>query len=201
MRKLTPILAILVCTWLGLGRLTHREHRESPTAGTQIEKTATAPIAAERTIQQPVVALPATAPVLTHSQSIMRQHVFRLKLDRGNCTLENVEEVTGDFGRERFQRWQPGMFCCRLIAKDGRIVGERTMPAPDQICVVLDPNETSGTPIAARLTSDGPAVFQVRFPDISGAVRLEVHRISSETRPASAESVGPLIAQIMIPGK
>ena len=112
-----------------------------------------------------------------------------------------MEEVTGSFGRERAVRWQAGMLCCRLLALDGRIVGERTMPAPDQVCVVLDPNDASGAPAAARLTSDGPAVFQVRFPDISEAVRLEVYRIASEVRPAAAAPVGQLLASIPIPAK
>jgi hypothetical protein len=131
----------------------------------------------------------------------MRQHVFRLQIDRGHCTLEKVEQVSGAFGRERIQQWQPGMLCCRLIAGDGRIVGERTLPAPDQACVVLDPNDPSGTPIAARLTSEGPAVFQVRFPEISGAVRLDVYRIATEARPAADTApVGQLLASIPIPG-
>ncbi len=132
----------------------------------------------------------------------MRQTVFRLQLDHNRCTLENVEEVTGSFGRERGMPWRTGMLCCRLLAGDGRIVGERTLPAPDYVCVVLDPNDASGTPAAARLTSDGPAVFQVRFPEISGAERLEVYRISTEARPADATApVGPLLASIAIPVK
>ena len=94
------------------------------------------------------------------------------------------------------------MLCCRLLAGDGRIVGEQTMPAPDYVCVVLDPNDASGAPVAARLTADGPAVFQVRFPEISGAERLEVYRISTETRPDDAAApVGPLLGSITIPVK
>ena len=200
MRKLAPIFAILLCIWLGLGRLIHREHRES-SAATQKVETALAPIAPEPTRRPPIVAPPAKVEVTAATEPTMLQHVFLLQLDRGHCTLEKVGEVRGAFGRERLQQWQPGMLCCRLIADDGRIVGEKTMPAPDQVCVVLDPNDSSGTPTAARLTSEGPAVFQVRFPEISGAVRLEVHRIATDTRPAADAPIGPLIASIALPGK
>ena len=132
----------------------------------------------------------------------MRQTVFRLQLDRNVCTLEKVEEVTGSFGRERAMQWHAGMLCCRLLAGDGRIVGERTLSAPDYVCVVLDPNDASGVPAAARLTSDGPAVFQVRFPEASGAERLEVWRIATEARPADASApVGQLLGSIAIPVK
>lgn len=113
-----------------------------------------------------------------------------------------MEEVSGAFGRERVPQWQTGMLCCRLIAQDGRIVGERTLPAPDYVCVVLDPNDASKFPTAARLTADGPATFQVRFPQVADAVRLEVHRIATETRPEDAGTpVGRLIASIAIPSK
>lgn len=148
---------------------------------------------------------PVPAPIIAASvfpETKTRQHVFRLQLDRGKCTLEKVEEVSGAFGRERVPRWQAGMLCCRLIAEDGRIVGERTLPAPDYVCVVLDSTDISKAPTAARLTSDGPATFQVRFSEITDAVRLEVHRIATEARPASAAApVGPLVASIAIPPK
>ena len=113
-----------------------------------------------------------------------------------------MEEVSGAFGRERVPQWQAGMLCCRLIAEDGRIVGERTLPAPDYVCVVLDPNDASGIPTAARLTAHGPAMFQVRFSEITDAVRIEVHRIATEARPADAATpVGPMLASIAIPTK
>ena len=136
------------------------------------------------------------------TEPTMRQHVFRLHLDQGRCTLEKMDEVVGAFGRERVMQWQAGMLCCRLLAGDGRIVGERTMPAPDHVCVVLDPNDASGVPVAARLTSGGPSVFQVRFPEIAGAVRLAVYRIGTEARPTDlAAPIGQLLASIPIPTK
>ena len=149
--------------------------------------------------QTPAAAVPSPAAAMP-SEPTSLQHVFRLQLDRGHCTLEKMEEVRGAFGRERVQPWQSGMLCCRLVAEDGRIIAERTMQAPDYVCVVLDPNAESKTPVAARLTSGGPVTFQVRFPEIAGAVRLDVNRISTETRPANlTEPIGPLVASIAIP--
>ena len=143
-----------------------------------------------------------TAPAQSLAEFKTVQYVFRLQLDHGNCTLEKMEEVSGAFGRERMARWQTGMLCCRLVSEDGRVVGERTLQAPDYVCVVLDPSDESKAPAAARLTSDGPATFQIRFPQITDAVRLEVHRIATEARPANAAiPVGPLIASIAIPPK
>ena len=145
-------------------------------------------------------AIPPPSPVSPGVKS--SQHVFLLQLDHGRCTLENVAEVTGDFGRERVPTWEPGMLCCRLVADDGRIVGESTLPAPDYVCVVLDPNGETKAPVATRLTSEGPATFQVRFPQLTDATRLEVSRIAAATRPADAATpVGPLIASIQIPRK
>ncbi len=113
-----------------------------------------------------------------------------------------MEEVRGVFRRERTPLWQAGMLYCRLVASDGRVVGERTIPAPDHVCFVLDPNVSTEAPVVARLTPDAPVLFQVRFDGIAEAVRLDVHRISTDTRPAdSATPIGPLLGSIAIPGK
>lgn len=200
LRKIPLVIAILLCVWLGLSGLVKR-HDQATQKIAPVPR-AVVPVGAGADIAAPVIA-PLPAPPLAVAppfpEPLTRQTVFRLKLDHDRCTLEKVEEVSGSFGRERAVKWQAGMLCCRLVAGDGRIVGERTIPAPDQVCVVLDPN-VSGAPSAARLTSDGPAVFQIRFPNISGAERLEVYRIATEIRPAdSAASIGPLVASIPIP--
>ena len=202
MRKVPLLIAILFGVCLGFSSLARRQFPATPNVAITPGANAPREIGTDtaRPIAGPLPA-PPTATASPAPEPTMRQHVFRLQLDQGRCTLEKVEEVTGSFGRERAVRWQAGMLCCRLLALDGRVVGERTMPAPDQVCVVLDPNDASGAPAAARLTSDGPAVFQVRFPDISEAVRLEVYRIASEARPAAATPVGQLLASIPIPAK
>lgn len=139
-------------------------------------------------------------PAFVETKSI--QHFFRLQLHNGKCTLEKVEPVSGYFDTDQVQQWQTGMLCCRLISADGQLIGERTLPAPDYVCVVLDPNTESNVPAAARFTSNGPVVFQVRFPQIAGAVRLDIHRIATEERPIElSKSIGPLVASIPIPAK
>jgi hypothetical protein len=120
----------------------------------------------------------------------MRQRVFRMSLVDGSYKLDAMIEVTGDFPRERMQQWQPGMWACRLHDAAGRMLAERTMHAPDHQCVVLDPNDSSGVPTAARFTADGPVVFQVRFPEMPGATRLDVIRITTDERPASDDEPG-----------
>ena len=45
-------------------------------------------------------------------------------------------------------------------------------------------------------------MFQVRFPQITDAVRLEVHRIATGSRPADAAApIGSLVASLAIPSK
>ena len=113
-----------------------------------------------------------------------------------------MEEVSGAFRRDRTPRWQPGMLCCRLIAGDGRVVGERTIQAPDHACFVLDPNVNAEAPVVARLTPQSPVMFQVRFAETADAVRIDVHRITTETKPVDpATPIGPLLASIALPGK
>ena len=204
LRKIPLIIAVFLFGWAG--RFVLVDHHGGTTAKVADIPRAIVPADTHTPSAEADKPAPAPAPPPTMAaafpESTMRQTVFRLQLDHNRCTLENVEEVAGAFGRERGMPWRAGMLCCRLLAGDGRIVSERTMPAPDQVCVVLDPNDASGTPTAAHLTSDGPAVFQVRFPESSGAERLEVYRISTETRPADAAApVGQLLASIAIPVK
>ena len=203
LRKFPPILAILLLGWaIYFARVGRRDHA-IPKIGTASFPSAQEEISARHaTAAQPVPGVSPSPVALPFPEKIMRQTVFRLRLEDNRCSLENIAEVTGSFGRQRAMPWQAGVLCCRLLAGDGRIVGEQTIPAPDYVCVVLDPNDASGAPAAARLTSDGPAVFQVRFPEISGAERLEIYRIASETRPRDAAApIGQMLGSISIPVK
>ncbi|MCW1913153.1 hypothetical protein OJ996_06195 [Luteolibacter sp. GHJ8] len=142
---------------------------------------------------EPVVAIEET-------EAPTRQKVFRLVLDGDRCALEAMEEVSGHFGRERQQEWMPGMLCCRLISDAGEVLDERTIPAPDRMCVVLDPNVPNAASTVVRMTPEGPSVFQVRFPETGAAARLEVSRISTIQRPADqSTAIGSLLASIPIP--
>jgi hypothetical protein len=201
LRKYLPIVVVLICVAIGIHVLANRRvpvARESvPPVGIRVSENG------GLTPQELPAAVPVVAsPDPTAPEPSSRQHVFRLQLDRGVCSLEKMEEVTGDFRRERVLLWETGMLLCRLIAADGRIVGERTLHAPDRVCFVLDPNVDAAAPVASRLTPDGPTIFQVRFPQIADAVRIEIHRIASAERPRdTATAVGPLLASIPIPGK
>lgn len=198
MRTTLVIIALLVGLWLVFQKVpVLRETLPDHTTAAEIAPRSVPPAPIPAKVADIPAIRPAGSP---RSEPAMRQHVFRFQLEGNRCTLEALEEVSGSFGRERAARWEPGMLCCRLRAEDGRILGERTLPAPDQMCVVLDPNDPSGTPTATRLTSDGPVVFQVRFADIAGAVRVEVARVESSIRQADpAAPVGPLLASIQIP--
>ena len=206
LRKFPSIVAFLLLGWAIYFALVGRHDRAIPKLGSvssvPAQNIATSPRAdADQSALRTTLA-PAPPPASHFPEKTMRQTVFRLQLDGSRCSLENIAEVTGSFGRQRAMPWQAGMLCCRLLAGDGRIVGEQTIPAPDYVCVVLDPNDASGAPAAARLTSDGPAVFQVRFPEISGAERLEVYRIATEARPGDAAApIGQLLGSITIPVK
>ena len=212
LRKPAPIVIVVLLVAAGIFILSQRRHRlgttsESARDGnpfTQVSSPVVEP--APAAVQPPgaIVVLPKESAAVKAAvpEAVVRQYVFRLQLDQSRCTLETMEEVSGAFGRERIQQWQPGMLCCRLVAADGHVVSERTMPAPDYVCVVLDPNNGGNDPVASRLTANGPAVFQVRFPQIDDAARLEVHRIATDARPADAGAkIGTLIASIPIPTK
>lgn len=124
---------------------------------------------------------------------------YRLVLDSGACTLEAVEEIRGDFRRPRAVAWAAGMLSCRLLDATGRVLAEETMPAPDHLCVVLDPLTPGpdGRPAPAALTPSGPVTFQTRLPKFSTAASLEIIRLSGEPAPsAGARPPGQLLASI-----
>lgn len=92
------------------------------------------------------------------------------------------------------------MWACRLLDKEANILSERTLNAPDQSCVVLDPNvSSSAEAVPLRMTDDGPVVFQVRFPLVTGAVKMDVIRITTESRPPTANGYGgELVSSILL---
>ena len=129
------------------------------------------------------------------------QNAYRLALEKDHCTLEAVEAVTGNFRPVRLRAWQPGMLCCRLLDRDNAVVAEQTLPAPDFSCVVLDSHvpDEKGAPKAVHLTPSGPAIFQIRFPQIASAVAMKIYRLSGqEQAPMNAEPAGQLLATITL---
>lgn len=121
-------------------------------------------------------------------------------LEGQKLRLEADEEITGEFHRPRGQpAWEAGMLCCRLLDAGQRLLAEETLRAPDELCVVLDPNTPGpdGKPQPAKLSPEGPVTFQVRLPKVAGATELKIYRLAGP-RPElqDAEPAGQLLATI-----
>jgi hypothetical protein len=126
---------------------------------------------------------------------------YRLVLNGATCRLDGIDELRGDFKRPRAMRWEAGMICCRLLDAAGRLLAVETLPAPDQICVVLDPHtpDTTGSPTPAMFAPGGETVFQTRLPKVPGAVTLEVLRLSGgESIAPQDRPPGQLLASITL---
>lgn len=199
LRKLPLIVALVVMAVILL--LLSRKDVGGIRSVAEEREAATPPVSLPESVEGtggPVVE--AAVPVMEETEPPTRQKVFRLVLDGEGCELEAMEEVSGHFGRERQQEWMPGMLCCRLVSDHGEVLDERTIPAPDRVCVVLDPNVPNAANTAVRMTPEGPSIFQVRFPETTAATRLEVSRITASERPTDeSAAIGSLLASIPIP--
>lgn len=132
-----------------------------------------------------------------------QQRAFRFVLNQGQVALEAVEDVRGDFRRRRDAPVrQAGMFCYRLLDAGQRVLAEEIAPAPDYVCVVLDPNtpDATGRPLPVRLTPPEPIVFQVRMPKVESATQIKIYRLTGSPPAAlPAEPPGRLLATIALP--
>ena len=129
---------------------------------------------------------------------------YRLAVRGGTVSLDAVESITGDFHRRRGpQPWMPGMWCIRVLDADMRVLAEETAAAPDEACVVLDPQNLGpdGTPKATQFAGAGEeAMLQVRMPPQAGAKWLKVYRLSGMERADwNTEPMGQLLAAIELP--
>jgi hypothetical protein len=134
--------------------------------------------------------------------SLQEARAYQLVLTGATCRLQDIQELRGDFKRLRAVRHAPGMISCRLLDAGGRLLAEETMPAPDEPCLVLDPNVPGpkGEPTLAKLAPGGETVFQTRLPKVAGAVTLEVLRLSGGNGAApDARPPGELLASIRLP--
>jgi|GEM_PF-1253206 len=148
-------------------------------------------------VNTPPVAVKPLARPLQPGNSV--RVAYRLVMEKGQCTLDAIEEVQGSFRPKRVETWAPGMLCFRLLDRNDEVLAEETMLAPDHQCVVLDPNQPdhNGEPQAIKLTSDGPVTFQARFAKVEKAVQLKIYRLSGETKPAqNSEPEGQLLSSI-----
>lgn len=169
-------------------------------------KFAQRPAEVEKVVLAPVGAsLPTTAvasPVAGLGSREMR--AYRLAVRGGVVSLDAVEPVVGDFHRRRGPlAWMPGMWCVRVLDADMRVLAEETAAAPDDVCVVLDPQNLSsaGVPQVTQFAGAGEeAMLQVRMPPHPGARWLKVYRLSGMERADwNTEPMGQVLASISLP--
>lgn len=201
-----PLILLLVLLALAAGVFVWLQRRELPQAD-----------AAEKPARPPVVAPPVTAAavVVTKPAPIpppaptpraggkTQQQAYRFAVRGGQITLEGVELLQGDFHRRRGpQPWLPGMWCVRFLDADQRVLAQETAAAPDEPCVVLDPQvpNADGSPKASKLKLTDDVMMQMRVPPVAGASWIKIYRIAG-TQPAAldAEPLGHLLASIPLP--
>ena len=129
---------------------------------------------------------------------------YRLTVKGGVVTLDGSTRIAGDFHRRRgLQPWMPGMWCVRLLDAAGRVLAEETANAPDDVCLVGDPQNLApnGQPRVTQFAGAGEeAMLQVRLPPHPEARVLKVYRIGSLQRADwNAEPMGQLLASISLP--
>jgi hypothetical protein len=178
-------MAIVLATGLMFARLAPRPSAASVSSeesGQTFAATAVAQVAPEREGREQ----PFSKPVATEASSaagMSQQRCFRFILENGQCRLDAMEEVTGDFRRRRGQQeLSAGMIACELLGANGSVLAEELVNAPDRVCAVLDPNLEGGDESVALLTDSGPKVFQVRFPKALSGEKVELFRIT-QTQP------------------
>lgn len=101
-----------------------------------------------------------------------QQQAYRFAVRGGKITLEGVDLLQGDFHQHRGpQPWLPGMWCVRFLDADMRLLARETAAAPDEPCVMLDPNalNASGAPHVSKLKLTDDVMMQMRVPPVSGA--------------------------------
>jgi len=137
-----------------------------------------------------------------HDGMMTEARAYRLILNGETCRLDGIDETRGDFKQVRALLWEPVMICCRLLDASGRQLAVETMPAPDRVCVVLDPRtlDENGNHTPVKFNPGGETMFQTRLPKIAGAYKLQIIRLSGgePTSPEQA-AAGQIIATIYLP--
>jgi len=119
------------------------------------------------------------------------KRAYMLSLEKGLLGLLESQDVEGDFSpqRRKPEEWS-GMLRCRLLSENNTVLAEELLPAPDQLCAVIDPKSGSDKPV--QYTVAGPVVFQVRMPRVKGATRLDIFRIIQPTEPVLEGLIGSI---------
>lgn len=171
------------------------------TAQTKAKASPVLPTAPQPVAPSEASAQPRPAPVLNGGKTVMQ--VYRLALRGGVISLDAADRVEGDFHRRRGpMTWLPGMWCVRVLDASQRALAQETSAAPDEPCVVLDPNvaKSSGQPQAARLKLTDDVMTQVRMPATPGAKWVKIYRLAgSQPAALDVEPLGQLLATLPIP--
>ncbi|MBL9131370.1 MAG: hypothetical protein JNG86_09235 [Verrucomicrobiaceae bacterium] len=156
-------------------------------------------------IQRPPAAVEA-APRLETARADGRRelHAYRLAVKGGVVTLDGSTRIAGDFHRRRGPvAWMPGMWCVRLLDAEGRVLAEETANAPDDVCLVGDPQNLGpdGKPRVTQFAgAAAEGMLQVRLPPHPEAKMLKVYRIAGLQRADwTSEPLGRLLAAIPLP--
>lgn len=191
-------------------RLLYQEGASNDSAGRQTaapnRPASVTPPKAEQaaaTTPAPEAAAPATPPTLS-GQGKREMQAYRLAVRAGIVSLDAVENIVGDFRQRRGPvSWMPGMWCVRLLDADMRVLAEEIAAAPDERCVVLDPNnkDAIGAPQATQFAGAGEeAMLQVRLPPQPRAKWLKVYRLGGLQRVDwNTEPLGQVLASISLP--
>lgn len=101
---------------------------------------------------------------------------YRLVIDRERASLAGVAELRGRFKVRRTAREAyPGMIRCSLVDAGGMVLAEELLAEPDRLCGVI-----GGAEAMAVGVQRGPVMCQARLPKASGAVALEVRRVTGD---------------------
>jgi hypothetical protein len=132
-----------------------------------------------------------------------QRQAYRFAMRGGKISLEGVDLLQGDFHKRRGPvAWRPGMWCVRFLDADMRVLAQETAVAPDEPCVVLDPNvlDAAGDPRASQMKLTDDEMMQMRVPPVRGAAWIKIYRIAG-AKPAAwdVEPMGELLASIPLP--
>lgn len=190
---LLGLLLLVVAGWVMWNRFGGRagvRDQEQVTDRRQLKAPVeAAPKAAESIIQ----ANTRRATAVSGADPAKFRRAYLLALDGGQLKLENTQDIEGDFASRRRARKEEewaGMLRCRLVSAEGKVLAEEVIPAPDQLCTVLD--ASAGVPKPVSYVVPGPVVFQLRLPRVPDAARLEVARITDSGALRRDQPVGSI---------
>lgn len=198
-RSFIPVLVLLFLLLAVSAGVLWEKVRVRSQAGAEVGSTATTESRMAEAVTtesaastaQTTTSMQIPAPVTASADPAHYRRAYLLRLDGGTLSLENTEDIEGDFAQRRgkAQEWS-GMLRCRLISEDGQVLSEELLPAPDHLCTVLDSRD--GTPKPVSYIVPGPVLFQLRLPRLAAASRLDITRIISPGALARDMPVGSI---------